>query len=101
MSGRAVGLCPQSGEDADSFRRNNAQGCQTCARREETNTPGAVAQNAHPQIWPIAQIQKAFGWQPYTARAAISAQRKAGFEISRSNTDKGPGYWIVERGRNQ
>ena len=49
----------------------------------------------------IAQIQKAFGWQPYTARAAISAQRKAGFEISRSNTDKGPGYWIVERGRNQ
>jgi predicted DNA-binding transcriptional regulator YafY len=49
----------------------------------------------------IAQIQKAFGWQPHTARAAISAQRKAGFEISRSETNKGPGYRIVERGGNQ
>lgn len=49
----------------------------------------------------IVQIQKAFGWQPHTARAAISAQRKAGFEISRSYTDKGPVYRIVERGGDQ
>ncbi len=26
----------------------------------------------------IAQIQSAFGWQPHTARAAISGLRKAG-----------------------
>ena len=49
----------------------------------------------------IAQIQKAFGWQPHTVRAAISAQRKAGFDITRSDTDKGPVYRIVERGDDQ
>ena len=49
----------------------------------------------------IAQIQKAFGWQPHTVRAAISAQRKAGFEITRSDTDEGPVYRIVERGVDQ
>lgn len=46
----------------------------------------------------IAQLQKTFGWQPHTARAAISAQRKAGCEIARSDTDKGSVYRIVERG---
>lgn len=49
----------------------------------------------------VAQIQKAFGWQRHTARAAISAQRKAGFEITRNDTDKGPVYRIVERGGDQ
>jgi len=32
----------------------------------------------------IAQLHKTFGWQPHTARAAISAQRKSGCEIARS-----------------
>jgi DNA-binding transcriptional regulator PaaX len=49
----------------------------------------------------IAQIQKAFGWQPHTARAAISAQRKSGSMIVRSNTDKGSVYRIVEEGGSQ
>lgn len=46
----------------------------------------------------IGQIQKAFGWQPHTARAAISAQRKAGLVIERSGTDKGTVYRIAGSG---
>ncbi len=49
----------------------------------------------------LAQIQKAFGWQPHTARAAISAQRKTGCVILRSDTDKGSVYRIVEEGGSQ
>ena len=45
----------------------------------------------------IAQIQNAFGWQPHTARAAISGQRKAGSIIERRDTDKGSVYRIVMR----
>ena len=44
----------------------------------------------------IAQLQKTFGWQPHTARAAISAQRKAGCAVSRTDTGKGSVYRIVE-----
>lgn len=47
----------------------------------------------------IAQIQKAFGWQRHTARAAISAQRKAGHTIERDDSGKGPVYRIVKVGR--
>lgn len=43
----------------------------------------------------IAQIQKAFGWQPHTARAAISTMRKAGTVIERTETDKGSVYRIA------
>lgn len=46
----------------------------------------------------IAQIQKAFGWQPHTARAAISAQRRAGHPIERDDSGKGPVYRIVKVG---
>ena len=46
----------------------------------------------------IAQIQKVFGWQPHTARAAISAQRKAGSVVVRWDGDKGPVYRIVRDG---
>lgn len=46
----------------------------------------------------IAQIQKTFGWQPHTARAAISAQRKAGQVIVRNDGDKGAVYRIVKDG---
>jgi len=44
----------------------------------------------------IAQLQKTFGWQPHTARAAISAQRKAGCLVDRLETDKGSVYRIVK-----
>ncbi|CUJ83392.1 hypothetical protein RUE5091_00102 [Ruegeria denitrificans] len=44
----------------------------------------------------IAQLQKTFGWQAHTARAAISAQRKAGCVVDRLETDKGSVYRIVE-----
>lgn len=43
----------------------------------------------------IPQMEKAFGWQPHTARAAISTLRKAGFPVERSDTDKGAVYRIV------
>ena len=43
----------------------------------------------------ILQIQRAFGWQPHTARAALSMLRKAGTAIERSDTDKGSVYRIV------
>jgi len=44
----------------------------------------------------IAQIQKATGWQPHTVRAAISAQRKSGCEIIRTDTNKGSVYRLVK-----
>lgn len=46
----------------------------------------------------IAQIQKTFGWQPHSARAAISTLRKAGTVSERSYTDKGAVYRIVREG---
>ena len=49
----------------------------------------------------IAQIRQAFGWQPHTVRAAISAQRKAGYEIIRTDTNKGSVYRIVEESGDQ
>ena len=46
----------------------------------------------------IDQIQKAFNWQPHTARAAISAQRKAGQTVVRANGANGSVYRIVTDG---
>ena len=46
----------------------------------------------------IAQIQKAFDWQPHTARAAISTLRKTGSRIDRIATEKGSVYRIVDLG---
>ena len=43
----------------------------------------------------ISQLQKAFGWRPHTARAAISAHRKAAYEIERSDGEKGSVYRVV------
>ncbi|MFQ6552525.1 DUF3489 domain-containing protein [Aestuariibius insulae] len=43
----------------------------------------------------MAQVQAAFGWQPHTVRAAISAQRKAGHWVERTPNDTGPVYRIV------
>ena len=45
----------------------------------------------------ITQIQKAFDWQPHTARAAISALRLAGCRVERIRTEKGSVYWIADR----
>ncbi|HCP80230.1 MAG TPA: hypothetical protein DIT67_01055 [Octadecabacter sp.] len=46
----------------------------------------------------VAQIQKAFGWQPHTARAAISMLRKGGMAIERTDTGKGPVYGAASEG---
>jgi len=46
----------------------------------------------------IAQIQKTFGWQPHTVRAAISGLRKAGEMVERSEAAKGAVYRIVSAG---
>jgi Fic family protein len=43
----------------------------------------------------IAQMQTAFGWQPHTARAAISGLRKRGEAVERSDTAKGSVYRIA------
>lgn len=49
----------------------------------------------------LAQIRNALGWQPHTARAAISRLRKAGTEIERQDCDKGSVYRIVVPGAKQ
>jgi len=46
----------------------------------------------------IGQIQSAFGWQPHTARSAISGLRKAGEMVERSDAEKGAVYRIVSAG---
>lgn len=46
----------------------------------------------------IAQIQSAFGWQPHTARAAISGLRRSGETVQRSDAAKGSVYRIVSAG---
>lgn len=43
----------------------------------------------------IAQLQTAFDWQPHTARAAISNQRKAGHTIDRKESSKGSVYRLL------
>jgi len=48
----------------------------------------------------IAQLEKSFGWQPHTARAAISRLRKEGLCVQRSDGDKGAVYRIVKDGGN-
>lgn len=45
----------------------------------------------------IAELQDKFGWQPHTARAAISGLRKAGEPIERSIGDSGSVYRITAR----
>lgn len=49
----------------------------------------------------IAQIRNALGWQPHTARAAISRLRKAGTAVERQDSDKGSVYRIVADGSRQ
>lgn len=44
----------------------------------------------------IAQIQRAFDWQPHTARAALSGLRKAGSIIERSVAEKGSVYRFAQ-----
>ena len=45
----------------------------------------------------IAELQEIFGWQPHTARAAISVLRKAGEAIERQYGRNGSIYRIVKR----
>lgn len=44
----------------------------------------------------IAQMQMAFGWQPHTARAALSSLRKSGEQIERAASEKGAVYRIIK-----
>lgn len=46
------------------------------------------------------ELQEKFGWQPHTARAAISGLRKAGECIERSSGECGTVYRIIERPAN-
>lgn len=59
---------------------------QTQLRRMLTRKSGAT----------IDQMQMAFGWQPHTARAALSSLRKSGEVIERSTTEKGAVYRILK-----
>lgn len=43
----------------------------------------------------IAQMQAVFGWQPHTARAAVSGLRKRGETVERSDTARGSVYHIT------
>ena len=42
----------------------------------------------------IAHLQKTFGWQPHTVRAAISRLRKSGTEVTLDRNGKTPAYRI-------
>ena len=42
-----------------------------------------------------AQIQAAFGWQPHTARAALSRLRMTGVTVTRSDEPRGAVYRIA------
>ncbi|NIJ09428.1 hypothetical protein FHS31_003060 [Sphingomonas vulcanisoli] len=46
----------------------------------------------------LAEISIATGWQPHSARAALTTLRKTGFCIDRAPDDGGNGsrYWIAE-----
>ena len=46
----------------------------------------------------ISQIQTVFGWQPHTARAAISMLRKGGAVIERFDADNGAVHRIATEG---
>lgn len=43
----------------------------------------------------IEHIQRAIGWLPHTARAAISRLRMAGISVERTDADNGALYRIV------
>ncbi len=44
----------------------------------------------------VGALEKHFGWQPHTIRAAISGLRKAGSTVERSAGKSGAVYRIVE-----
>jgi len=73
----------QTTSDTTANRRKNA------SRRDQLNKLLGRKSGAS-----IAQIQKAFGWQPHTARAAISTLRKTGAPVERTITEKGSVYRI-------
>jgi hypothetical protein len=43
----------------------------------------------------LKDLERAFGWQPHTLRAAISGLRKAGHDVQRENGDNGAIYRIA------
>ncbi len=45
----------------------------------------------------VAELQKTFGWQPHSVRAAISGLRKAGDTIERVSFPRGNAYRLVRR----
>ena len=45
----------------------------------------------------IAQLQKAFGWQPHTARVTISRLRKARISVERTGANKSAVSRIVAK----
>lgn len=61
----------------------------TPARR--TKTQNVLAMLGKPQGASLEAICKATGWQPHSARAALSGLRKAGHTIERMPADGRPG----------
>ena len=53
------------------------------AKAKQTKTDKVRAMLARPQGESLEAICKASGWQPHSARAALSGLRKAGFTIER------------------
>ena len=49
----------------------------------------------------IEQLEKAFGWQAHTARAAISRLRKSGMSVEKNKGMDGTIYRIVASGSDQ
>ena len=45
----------------------------------------------------IAQLQKTAGWQPHSARAALTGLRKKGHEVTRGKDAKGVTVYAVAK----
>ena len=43
----------------------------------------------------VAELQKTFGWQPHSVRAAVSGLRKTGDTIERISLPRGTAYRLV------
>jgi DNA-binding transcriptional regulator PaaX len=69
---------------------------QTSAKRR-SNRDAAIRLMRRPTGASLAEITRATGWQPHSARAVISGLRKAGLAITRTRDGKTSYYRIGEQ----
>ena len=67
------------------------------SKSKQTKTEKVRAMLTRPGGAPLEEICKATGWQPHSARAALSGLRKEGATIDREAPDDGKGGGSVYR----